>query len=416
MGKFATGINLYKQIVSLTKNGKVSLLSTNPISKISTKGLRYMPEQMVGDKLTIGNSTLGEFVSYAKKIKVSDNELIPVFENPNSPLAKYYETLQRGNQEALERAQILQKTRGFKMNPKMRKIVSGDWDTSETAKLVDFTNYKNFLFDNAERFGFSKGDYQQIADEVAKLNKKHFLNNPEIRPEIRENLDKITHWNDVFHTQCQNWTNANQHIFYDEKEFMKAVEEYKSFVEQLTGKKVLIPVASRMTLATSGLGIFNNPNNYKDFDYILLSHGRGSSLIADLNHPDAWRFSDNQNIKVWDYIEKNVPKGKKVLVASCEHDGVTLAGKAAEEMVDRNGIKMTGIGNAVLASGVGSPDGPLKICESGIRHIIGHSNSNRFSNLSGIPLRTSQVNEYIPLGNEFKATYYDLDFTDFIVK
>ena len=75
--------------------------------------------------------------------------------------------------------------------------------------------------------------------------------------------------------------------------YKDAVKEYTEFVEKLTGKKVLIGCTSRMNFPISALGMFNNPKAYKDVDYILLGHGKNSSLITDTKNPLTWRFSDN---------------------------------------------------------------------------------------------------------------------------
>lgn len=413
MGKLDLGISLAEKCAAYVKTSGKNLLATKPIGKVKFEGLRYTP-QCIGDTCKLSNNTLNEFTNYAKKITQQGDEFIPVFENQNSSLAKYLQFLEGANKQKA----MLHKAAASKMKLilpfRPQKAISGNWELSTEAKIRDFTNYKNFLFDNAEKYNISKTEYQQIANEVAKLNKEYFSTQPGIRQEIKDNIDKITRWNDVFHTQCQNWSTINKHKFYDEKEFMKAVEEYKTFVESVSGKKVLIPTPSRMGLASSFIGVLNNPANYKEYDYLLISHGRGSSLIQDLSNPNAWRFSDDQSIKVWDYIEKNVPKGKRVLVGSCEQNGVELAGKKAEEMVDRTGIKMVGIGEEVWGSGIAGQDGPLKICESGIRHIIGHANSREYGNT--ICLRTSCANEHIPISRDtVRSVYYDLDFSKYKV-
>lgn len=411
MSKFDLGINLAKEVSASIRIGGKNLLQTRPIGKINIEGLRYAPQE-IGDTYKISNSILNEFTNYARKFAQQGEEFIPAFKTQNSALAKYLHYLEDLNKQRVLLRKAAESKTTFKIQFRPQKAISGNWDLSADAKIKDLTNYKNFLFDNAEKYNISKAEYQQIADEVAKLNKEYISAQPGIRQEIKDNIDKITHWNDIFHTQCQNWSTINKHKFYDEKEFMQAVEEYKNFVESVSGKKVLIPTPSRMGLASSFIGVLNNPANYKEYDYFLISHGRGSSLIQNLNHPDAWRFSDDQSVKVWDYIEKNVPKGKRVLVASCEQNGVKLAGKKAEEMTDKLGVKMIGIGEEVLGSGIAGQDGPLKICESGIRHIIGHANSSIHANC--IYLRTSCGNEYIPISKDaVRSVYYDLDFSKY---
>ena len=124
--------------------------------------------------------------------------------------------------------------------------------------------------------------------------------------------------------------------FYDEKLYDQAVKEYIDFVEKLTGKKVLVGCKSRMNWAISGLGILNNPKAYKDVDYILIGHGKNSSLITDITHPNTWRFSDNDK-SIYEFIEQNVPKGKKVMVTCCETQGVN---KAIEATKNNTGLTL----------------------------------------------------------------------------
>ena len=76
-----------------------------------------------------------------------------------------------------------------------------------------------------------------------------------------------------------------------------------------------------MNWGIQALGAFNDPKAYQNMDYILISHGKNSSLITDTKNPLTWRFSDNDK-SVYEFIEKNVPKGKKVMVLCCETDGI----------------------------------------------------------------------------------------------
>ena len=202
--------------------------------------------------------------------------------------------------------------------------------------------------------------------------------------------------------------------FYDEKMYNNAVKEYTEFVEKLTGKKVLIGCTSRMNWGIQALGAFNDPKAYQNMDYILISHGKNSSLITDTKNPLTWRFSDNDK-SVYEFIEKNVPKGKKVMVLCCETDGIRKAGKTAEEMFDRTGNRMYGIGNEVWATWAHQNEA-IKICESGVRHIIGHCES------AGSGIIMSRIGEGAgPANNSLsyldtpKQIYYDLDFSKFTV-
>ena len=191
------------------------------------------------------------------------------------------------------------------------------------------------------------------------------------------NAKDIFIWGEIFATQHKfpdGTVKFNK--FYDEKIYNQAVKEYVEFVEKLTGKKVLIGCTSRMNFPISALGMLNNPKAYKDVDYILLGHGKNSSLITDITHPNTWRFSDNDK-SVWEFIEQNVPKGKRVMVMSCETDGVNKAieaGVTTQEEVSNLKKVLPCIGNGV--SGWFEQTGGVKICESGTRKIIGQINDN----------------------------------------
>ena len=154
--------------------------------------------------------------------------------------------------------------------------------------------------------------------------------------EFIENSDKIYDWRQIFLTNSKNSQGVVFHKFYNKKIYNQAIKEYKKFVEQITGKKVLIGCPSRMSWGIEALGVFNNPNAYKDIDCILIGHGKGSSLITDITSPNAWRFSDN-NKSVWEFIEKHA-NNKKIMTLVCEVDGVKLANKTELDMIDRSGF------------------------------------------------------------------------------
>lgn len=244
---------------------------------------------------------------------------------------------------------------------------------------------------------------------------KEIRENPgNLRKEFVDNAGKIHKWAEIFATQhFENGKNIYSK-FYDEKMYNNAVKEYTEFVEKLTGKKVLIGCTSRMNWGIQALGAFNDPKAYQNMDYILISHGKNSSLITDTKNPLTWRFSDNDK-SVYEFIEKNVPKGKKVMVLCCETDGIRKAGKTAEEMFDRTGNRMYGIGNEVWATWAHQNEA-IKICESGVRHIIGHCES------AGSGIIMSRIGDGAgPANNSLsyldtpKQIYYDLDFSKFTV-
>ena len=276
-------------------------------------------------------------------------------------------------------------------------------------------SYKNFILKNAEKLNVSKDEYYELVDEIAEKVQKEIRENPgNLRKEFVDNTGKIHKWAEIFATQhFENGKNIYSK-FYDEKMYNNAVKEYTEFVEKLTGKKVLIGCTSRMNWGIQALGAFNDPKAYQNMDYILISHGKNSSLITDTKNPLTWRFSDNDK-SVYEFIEKNVPKGKKVMVLCCETDGIRKAGKTAEEMFDRTGNRMYGIGNEVWATWAHQNEA-IKICESGVRHIIGHCES------AGSGIIMSRIGDGAgPANNSLsyldtpKQIYYDLDFSKFTV-
>ncbi len=90
-------------------------------------------------------------------------------------------------------------------------------------------------------------------------------------------------------------------------------------------------------------------------DGILIGHGEGSYLDG------TWRFVETQQ-NVMDYINSVLPKGKKMLVFTCE---------TAENATQ----KTPGIGNHVITS-MSDAKYPAKIVESG-KGIIGHFLNNQ---------------------------------------
>ena len=160
-----------------------------------------------------------------------------------------------------------------------------------------------------------------------------------------------------------------------------------------------------MSWGIEALGVFNNPNAYKDIDCILIGHGKGSSLITDITSPNAWRFSDN-NKSVWEFIEKHA-KNKKIMTLVCEVDGVKLANKTELDMIDRSGLSMVGIGKEVLPE-LDAHNNPVKICKGGIRHIIGHIEN------SGKPVKMP-ANLPTKIFEDPKTIMYDLDLNKYMI-
>ena len=333
---------------SLVTQGVKKLKYVTPTCRVGTaEELGLKLEQLASDTVQIHKSPLNEVMSYMQSVAKEGRTYKPIFENPNSPFAQYYASTQKGLMK----------------------------------RYPTIGGFRTYLFNNAETLNVTKEEYYKLIGEIAKQTKVQTLSDPlaskVLRKEFLENADKIHKWGEIFATQHKfpdGTVKFNE--FYDEKIYNQAVKEYVEFVEKLTGKKVLIGCTSRMNFPISALGMLNNPKAYKDVDYILLGHGKNSSLITDITHPNTWRFSDNDK-SVWEFIEQNVPKGKKVMVMSCETDGVNKAieaGVTTQEEVTNLKKVLPCIGNMV--SCWFEQTGGVKICESGTRKIIGQINDN----------------------------------------
>lgn len=358
------GVSLADDALKYAKTcGKTSILHTKPVSPTQIEGLR-MATDAVGDTVAIANkSPLGEFMAYAKGFAEHGKDYKYIAENPNSPFARYLKSIEDYN--LMQSQKSVTRFGSITIKPRPPK----------TPNIDDF---KNFLYDNADTIGISKEEYWQIVDEVANSVKQSVMNNPNgLRKEFIEHSDKIHKWAEIFRTQhFENGRNI-YHKYYDEKLFNQAVKEYIEFAEKITGKKVLIGCPSRMNFPISALGMLNNPKAYEGVDYILLGHGKNSSLITNITHPDTWRFSDN-NQSIWKYIEDNIPKGKKVLVFCCETEGLAKAkdaGMLTEDALAFYNKNMPGVGYMVMNSFYKNLQ-PAKVCKSGIRHIIGQVSEN----------------------------------------
>lgn len=386
-------------------NKNFIIAKVNDISEVPQEWLDYAKKHdlkfiFVGDSQVnkTKSTPIQEFNTYLDELAKNGRDYQPVFEDPNSPFAKYYATLLDNFQKQVKNYDdaISQGRKPFGGKPKY-------------VSKPNLQNFQSFLLRNSNNLNLSKEEYWQVVKEVNQNIVNEIKTNPlNFRKEIVENAEKIQEWASIFATQNPKTGNSK---FYDENKFNQAIKEYTQFVEQLTGKKVLIGCPSRMNWGVSILGMLNNPESYAGVDYILISHGKGSSLIQDTQNPNTWRFSDNDN-SVYEFIEKNVPKGKKVLAFTCEVEGLKLAGKTREEMIDRAGNRMLGIGSPV--SGEYEESGAAKIVESGIRHIIGQISSERitFSDLGNTPVLDNNAG-HINIANQVKKLYYDLDFSKF---
>ena len=88
-----------------------------------------------------------------------------------------------------------------------------------------------------------------------------------------------------------------------------------------------------------------------EIKHFLIGHGTGSSTNG------TWIFSANGE-NVFNYINKNVPRGEIALVSTCEDAHRAITGKP-------------GIGFEVFTH-LGDPTRPGKIVRSGTNEIIGH--------------------------------------------
>ena len=385
---------------SLVTQGVKKLKYVTPTYHVGTaEELSLKIEQLVGDKVQISNkSPLGEFISYMKRIELEGKSFRPTFENSNSPIAQYHK---------YEQAQALKWGGEFK--PSLRGYKDFLFDREYTLKGTSIENLIQREIPN-----ITKEEYWQIVDKYCKEIATDVRANPcGLRQEFIDNAEKIQKWAEIFRTQ-NHYSNVDYKLgkrieldqysrFYDEKMYNQAVEEFVNFVEKITGKKVLIGCKSRMNFAVTSLSVLNNPKAYKDFDYILMSHGKGESLLD-------WSFSDNDK-SVWEFIEKNVPKGKQVLTFCCEE---TMSGGMAH--YDSSGILMKAFGQPVSA--IASFGQPVKICESGIRHLKGHVSAieqPKITNLGEVVTQNASMNGIAPV-KDVEIVYYNLDFDKFRVE
>lgn len=357
-------------------------------------------EQIAGDTVQIRNkSPLGEFLSYMKRIEQEGKSFKPTFEKPNSPFAQFYKYEQASAIEYGREAEIsLCEFKDFLFDHEF--VYKGTF-SEEMMKMV--------------RPNITPNEYWQIVDKYCEEIANKVRANPSgLRQEFVDNAGKIQKWAEIFRTQnhYSGWNEGPIEIeqyskFYDEQMYNQAVEEFVSFVEKITGKKVLIGCKSRLNFAVSSLSVLNNPKTYKDIDYIVMGHGKGESWRTDLSRIDSWRFSDNDK-SVWEFIEQNIPKGKSVLALCCEK-GSTYG------HVDLSGNKMIALGNPVSCH---DPEWqPLKICESGIRHLKGHivaTERPKCTALSEISTE-NYCNNIAPINNT-ETVYYNLDFDKYRVE
>jgi len=360
-----------------------------------------------GDILSIKKSPVEEFMSYVKGFAKEGENFAPKSENPQSLFMEYFNY--RKNVCIPKAATPKKPGAIFIISPKTEpKILMCKNEMISLQKFLSFVRNESKLATKEEYYAF----VDEVADSMPEYVKRNY---PMIRPEISENADKIFRWLHAVGTESKGKKAGElvYHRFFDAERKEKAIKEYVEFLENMTGKKVLVGSPIRMGFAVDTVSLFNNPEVYKDIDYILLGHGTGSSF-ADVTNPNTWRFTDTGE-SIWKFIESKIPKGKRVLVSCCEQDteywkslgripqeykgdfvGNNIK-KKFPEMYDKNWQYMNGVGNPV--SGFFDKDSGVKICESGKRNIIGSKYiKNKPVDLDGF------VSGRI---GEFETVYYD---------
>ena len=99
----------------------------------------------------------------------------------------------------------------------------------------------------------------------------------------------------------------------------------------------------------------------KDIKHVVFGHGMGTSVLKDGEH--VWHATFNPKIKIFDFIEQNVPPGEKVLVNCCE-----VTPKELKSLLPKD---KPAIGYTTYTDASSTYHHPLKIVESGNRQIVG---------------------------------------------
>ena len=145
----------------------------------------------------------------------------------------------------------------------------------------------------------------------------------------------------------------------------ESVQEICDTFTKETGIKLIMTDTSEAYCFSSFANILlrdiKNGRFPKDIKYVIFGHGSGTSLVK--TGDDAWHVAGNPKIKIFDFIEQNVPKGNKVLVNSCE-----ITPKQYQHLIPKD---KPAIGYPTCTDASSSYDYPLKIVESGKRQIIG---------------------------------------------
>ena len=140
----------------------------------------------------------------------------------------------------------------------------------------------------------------------------------------------------------------------------QAVQRACSIFEEETGIKMLMTnpggAQSFSTNANILIRDIKKGRFPKDIKYVVIGHGEGTTLN------NTWHVAYDSNIDIFDYIEKNIPKGEMVLVNCCE-----TTPKELKHLIPQN---KPAIGK-VAGEFSSSYKHPAKIVISGTREIAG---------------------------------------------
>ena len=145
----------------------------------------------------------------------------------------------------------------------------------------------------------------------------------------------------------------------------KTVQEVCNKFEKATGVKMLMTdtteAYSFCNLANIFMRDIKNGQFPKDIKYVIFGHGSGSSLVK--NGPDKWHVGYKPEVGIFDFIDKNVPKGEKVIVNCCE-----VTPKQYRHLIPKD---KPAIGYQTNTEATSSYYHPIKIVRSGENRIIG---------------------------------------------
>ena len=130
--------------------------------------------------------------------------------------------------------------------------------------------------------------------------------------------------------------------------------------EKETGVKMLMTnPEGAMSFSTNANILIRDIKNGrfpKNIKYVVIGHGEGTILN------DTWHVAYDPEVKIFDFIEQNIPKGEMVLVNCCE-----TTPKELKHLIPKN---KPAIGK-VASEFSSSYSNPAKVVISGTRDIVG---------------------------------------------